>query len=421
MTTLTLYLTLAVCGQDISATLQTDKMLKAPEGLQGGFSIAKTAPKVEITLFTKLPEGPKGILWSSWGDGLLASNGNYYTSFGDHLGDDSTSYIYEYDPKKKSLKRIIDVAKAIKLKPGEYGHGKVHSGIHEASDGWLYFSSYWGKHRQIEQAFERGYNGSIAMRYHPKTGKFENLGAIVPRQGLPASHYDPVHNLLYFFAVYKGDLVVYDIKKQKVKFIGGGDITTLQRAFLRDNQGRLYINGKEGRLHYYDPEQNKIIPTEAILPNGDSLRAGALPSKSDILYGMTRKGIMFSFDPKSQKITNLGPNFDKGHYTAVMVMSPDEKYLYYLPGAHGNSFRIGSPLVQYEIKTGKRKVLAFLNQAVRDKLGYNLGGTYNLQIDEKGEKLFTTFNGAPYSKNARKTLGFGQPSVLVIHIPASER
>jgi glycerophosphoryl diester phosphodiesterase len=42
----------------------------------------------------------------------------------------------------------------------------------------------------------------------------------------------------------------------------------------------------------------------------------------------------------------------------VVELSPDGRYPYYLPGAHGGAFRTGTEVVQYEVATGRRKVLA---------------------------------------------------------------
>src|SRR5262245_20053306 len=67
-------------------TLETPDFLKAPAGVAvEGFAIAKTAPRVDVTVVTGLPDGGKGSLWSSWGDGCIARSGKYYTSIGNHL------------------------------------------------------------------------------------------------------------------------------------------------------------------------------------------------------------------------------------------------------------------------------------------------------------------------------------------------
>jgi sugar lactone lactonase YvrE len=409
-------------------TLESPDLLKPPVGVAvAGFTVAKTAPKVDIVVFTGLPEGAKGTLWSSWGDGCIARNGKYYTSIGDHQGKDAHAYVYEYDPATKRLRQVVDVAQATGQRPGQYGHGKIHSGIHQAADGRFYFATYWGKHLEVEAAFGPDYQGSVLLRYDPRSGKTENLGAIAPRQGLPASLFDAQRGLLYFHAVYKGDIVVYDVGRGQVRFRGGGDVTQGDRTFMRDPRGRVYFSAKDGTLGYYDPDTNKLGTTSAKLPSApgakkdDSLRAAARPTRAGLLYGMTAAGRLFRFDPLKEKIDDVGPNLAEGDYTAVMALSPDERFLYYAPGAHGSSGRMGTPVVQYELATGRRKVLAFLNEPVRRKLSYNLGGTYNLQIDPSGERLFITFNGAPLAENGRKQEAFGQPSLVVLHIPASER
>jgi sugar lactone lactonase YvrE len=420
---------LAVTGREEATTskairVETDGFLKAPAGADAStFTVARTAPRVDVCFFAGLEDHGKGTLWSSWGDGCLAKSGKYYTSVGDHLGVDANSYLYEYDPVRGVLRRVVDVLEAIGQMLGLYGHGKIHSGIHEAADGKLYFSTYWGKHREVDAAFTKGYNGSLLLAFDPATGKTENLGAIVPKQGLPASHFDPRRQLLFFHAVYRGDITAYDLKARKVRFQGGGDTSAANRTFMGDARGRVWFSGTDG-LHYYDPDKNALVATTVKLPatpgakKGDTLRAAATrPAKDGTLYGMTAAGALFAFDPDKQTVRDLGPNFGKGDYTAVMALSPDEKYLYYAPGAHGSAGKYGTPVVQYEIATGKRKVLAFLQAPLQDKLKYQIGGTYNLQIDPAGERLFFTFNGAaPGARSA-----FGRPAVVVVHVPAEER
>lgn len=403
-------------------------VLPQSQAKAGDFSVAKVPPTIDIHVITGLPDKGKQTLWSTWGDGCYTKSGKYFTSIGDHLGIDSTSHIYEYDPATKKLTLVVDVFRDLNIKPGTYGHGKVHSGIHEAADGWLYFSTYWGKHREIDAHFGKDFEGSLLLRFHPDSKKLENLGAIVPRQGLPASHFDEKRGLLYFYAVYKNDVCVYDIGAKQLAFLGGGEIVAGNRTFMRDADGRVYFTGQDESLHYYDPKANKIVKSKAALPqgtnekakNGDTLRAAVQrPAKSGVIYGMTATGALFAFDPKSETVRDLGPNFGAGHYTAVMVASPDDRFLYYFPGAHGSSGATGTALVQYEIATGKRKVLAFLTATLLDRVKWNAGGTYNLQIDEKGERLFATFNGNP--ADAAKPNGFGLPAVMVIHVPKEER
>src|SRR5262249_22256702 len=150
--------------------LQTPDFLKIPAGINAkDFTVAKTAPAVDVCFFPGLENRGKGTLWSSWGDGCVASNGKYYTSVGDHLGKNATSRVFEYDAQSGIMRLVLDVVRAIMQMLGLYGHGKIHAGIHEGADGWLYFATYWGKPKEVDAAFIRGFPGSILLRYHPKT------------------------------------------------------------------------------------------------------------------------------------------------------------------------------------------------------------------------------------------------------------
>ena len=62
-------------------------------------------------------------------------------------------------------------------------------------------------------------------------------------------------------------------------------------------------------------------------------------------------------------------------------MSPDEKYLYYAPGAHGSGSKTGVPVVQFNIKTGERKV--FFGK----EHGSLTTQIYNRDLFEPGYKL----------------------------------
>ncbi|MGH9857475.1 MAG: hypothetical protein ACRD4B_06485, partial [Acidobacteriota bacterium] len=79
--------------------------------------------------------------------------------------------------------------------------------------GSLYFATYWGKHKEVEAAYKKGYKGSLLFRYDLRSRKLENLGAIAPKKGLPGSALDGKRELLYFYGVEgeKGDVVVYDL------------------------------------------------------------------------------------------------------------------------------------------------------------------------------------------------------------------
>ena len=147
--------------------------------------------------------------------------------------------------------------------------------------------------------------------------------------------------------------------------------------------------------------------------------------KQGEIFGVSYKTHqLFRFDTKRRELQLLGPTWGEGQHTTVMEMSPDERFLYYLPGAHGQAFRFGTPVIQYEIKTGQRKVLAFLAPTFERELGYVPGGTYGIKLSRAGDALYVNFNGHAADAirpSAMKPIGFGLCSFATIHIPASER
>lgn len=424
-------------------TIEGAALLKVPPNV-GEVAVAKTPPKVYVRIFKDLPEDGKGTLWSSWGDGCMASNGKYYTAIGDHLdiyGGTGRSRLYEFDPAAKALRMVVNTRDVIP--DTKLAGGKVHARVAEAADGWLYYATYWGKVPK-QADWDAGFQGSALLRFDPRSGKAECLGVPVPGQGLPTSCLDAKRSILYFYAVYSGDLVAYDIAARRLAYRGGGDIQAGDRNIILDANGNVYFGTKDGRLARYSPDAGKVMVTKAVLPGagnqagsaeavdegakskdpkprGPTLRASTRPSRSGLVYGMTHAGRMFALDPKQESIRDLGPNFGAGDYTAAVVLSPEEKYLYYAPGSHGSDVRHGAAVVQYEIATGRRKVLAFLLAPLRERLAWTLGGSFNLKITPDGAALVGTFNGAPYEPGARKESTFGRPAIVMLEIPASER
>ena len=77
----------------------------------------------------------------------------------------------------------------------------------------------------------------------------------------------------------------------------------------------------------------------------------------------------------------------------------------------------GTPVVQYDVQTGKKKVIAFLHGLFWEKYGYALDGSFGSALDEKGERLFVSWDG--WRKGQPR--GWESCALTVIHIPAAER
>jgi len=155
------------------------------------------------------------------------------------------------------------------------------------------------------------------------------------------------------------------------------------------------------------------------------MRSSTREARDGSVYGTTQgTGQLFRYRPARDELEMLGPAWQRGDYVTVCELSPDERFLYYLPGAHGGAFRQGTPVVQYEIATGRRKVLAFLARAFEQAHNYVPAGTYGMKVSADGGTLYVNFNGhaADGTRPAHmRPNGFALCSFAAIHIPASER
>ena len=83
----------------------------------------------------------------------------------------------------------------------------------------------------------------------------------------------------------------------------------------------------------------------------------------------------------------------------------------------------GEPVVQYDTRTGKKKVLAFLYDYYLEKYGYSAVRRYGIELDETGEYLVFYANGGftgPGDKEPHE-IKMRRPTVFHLIIPESER
>lgn len=406
--------------------LKPSELLLTPPGeLTGGFVVARTAPAVDFAI---LPgQFPGARLWSSWGDVLAASDGRFYAAIGDHDAPHGTTFVYCIDPKDRSVRRVIDCNRVVPVPPDQYSPGKIHAPLVDAEDGAIYMAGYRGSVRKTGS--ETGYRGDWLLRYHLATGEAENLGIPVALSSVPVLEYCSALGCLYGLSVPgmtmpepQTQFFRYDLDTRRVTYTCAVD-TKGPRAIIVSADGRVYFNGGgagESHLMRYDPGNDRVTRLAARVPGDGMLRAASRSDAEGIAYGISKDGVVFAFDTNTETVREITQVFVAGRlYTAVCRLDPTDTYLYYIPGAHGRSSDVGTPVVQLNVKTARRKVLAFLNEKVRQQMSYNLGGTYGIALSADGGQLFVGFNGAELP--AGKQTEFGLCSVLLLHIPERER
>jgi enediyne biosynthesis protein E4 len=424
-----------------TVTVQSELFLHVPEAVQTAarkegaapFTVARKAPTVEFSYHRDL--GPDAIhrrLWSSWGDICVASDGRVYCAIGDHgndAGGDARCFLYRWDPKRKVLEPIVDMNRVIPPQAGQPAWSKVHAKIDEGADGMIYFCctlNDGNRASQLAYHWTERLPGGQLYQYDPGSGKVSVFASLPPKRCTATSRLDRERSI-WWCNLEAGEgnaLWGLDLRTKKPVFKAADGSMGFNRAFALARDGSIYFNGKE-KIWHCDPAKKVIAPTRSGFTGSPGMRSATRQSKDGWIYGTTHgTGQLFRYQPVQDKLEMLGSAWLTGSYVTVTELSPDERFLYYLPGAHGGAFREGTPVIQYEIATGKRKVLAFLAEAFEKEHDYVPAGTYGMKVSADGSTLYVNFNGHAGDRTRPRGMranGFGLCGFAAIHIPASER
>lgn len=418
-------------GGQIMVTDSSRDFLKPTPTIKSEVEIAQTPPTVDFMFYPG--QDYPGKPWSNWGDSLVI-NGKYYSSIGDHLalgskGDlnhSGNAFVFEYDPATKRMRQLVEVRKVLNQPVGHYTPGKIHGRLDLGSDGWLYFSTHRGSATATKDTYH--YKGDWIIRHHPTTGASEVVAAgPVPKHCIPCSVLDP-ERLIFYGGTAAGDaddestirFFAYDVKNRKLLY-SGPDGPARSMIFVRSTGKVYYTPGSKemtGTLMCYDPAKGgPPVATRTRI----GLRAATEETPQGFVY-TTSKGskgtpsTLWAFNTKTEEAENLGdPAVGRQDYITTMDADPTGRYVYYMPGAHGRSEDDGTPVVQYDVQTKRKKVIAFLAPYYKEKYGCTLTGTFSSALDAKGETLYVSWNVIRGEKN------WDSVALTVIHIPRSER
>lgn len=294
---------------------------------------------------------------------ITARNGMIY---GGTSGDDA--YFFLFDP---SINKVRHLGK-IPMQTGIY-----HSLV-EDKDGNIYIGtgknmfeevslSKWGEGdenldvtlwKDIKKHYN-GYPGGHLYHYKPAVSngtvklvdmdcEVEDLGMPLANNSIYALAMSPKGDELYGLTYPDGHFFVYNISLNKIADLGEIDNKkvyhgperqwrTLPRALICDDSGRVFTSSTEGMLKYYDPELKKLVATDIEIP-GDyyyyspayqdytAVEYFAKNSKG-VIYGGTTDGYLFSFDPNTMQLVNLGKVRASRRLRCLTVGKDEKVYL----------------------------------------------------------------------------------------------
>jgi hypothetical protein len=448
-------------AQDIRTSngMVTDKsaqMLTIPASVYGNgpydFDVAKEWPEVDFGILQVGAYGD-GAPWGIWSESSLGPDGKFYVSAGNHKSyGGAKALIVCYDPVKKQHSVILNSQQVCGWRDDQFGDGKIHGKPDVGPGGDMWLLTFFGPYPS-KSDWGRNYFGGHLIRYNIYTQETEHLGIPVADESWPLFTWDWARNRLYAVgesgmfqdpssgdaaASYNppaynwdyGKVLVYDTKNRTVirgtslpATAGGEQLCWWRRSLLLDRStGKLY--GTECRDPHrflcYDPATNAFTRMNASLQDvlnswPDHVLGGSQDAKNSdgSIFCFDQSGNFYEFFPEQDRVENLGKNWPKGELIENIELSPGHAYLYFVPTSGWE--QMGFPLVQYNVETGRKKVIAFLSDYYMNKYGFGARCTYNVRCSKDGALAYIACNGN------FGNFDYGVLAHFCIHIPQSER
>jgi WD40 repeat protein len=386
-----------------------------------GVTIAATPPTVDFLYYPE--QTYQGNPWSAWGDGTAVAD-KYYSAIGDHRAPAGNAFVFEYDATRKGFRTLVNLKQFLNMPDGHYSPSKIHSRIDMGSDGWLYFATHRGSTRVTTDQYH--FTGDWILRTNPVTGQTQVVvNGPVPKHSLPTGLLDP-DRLIFYGGTVAGDsadetvmFFAYDVRARKVLHTAPGG--PYRYLIFAKSTGRVYyVNKDDGPLMRYDPKTG-TPPVQ--IPGHIGIRAATGETPDGFVYTVSdsKDARIWRFNTRTEQIDEIGhAAVATQDYVTSLDIDPAGRYLYYVPGAHGSSHKDGSPVVQFDVKTRTKKIIAFLHPYYRERHGFVPLGTYSSALSPEGDALYITWNGNR-SGAARGRFAWDAVALTVIHIPKSER
>ena len=425
-------------------TDSSDSFITIPEDYPEvrDFTVASTAPAIDFAIIQGIEPfyvASSGV-WGGWGDVTKGPDGCFYFGIGNHQAYGAQAYVIKYDPFTRTQSLALSSRETVGWDDDDFGDGKLHGDPDVDPDGNMWLLTFFGP-EPSEKVMGTAYKGSHLLQYNIFTGESEDLGIPLENEGWPYHAYDWERGVLFGVGEPNRHVLAYDTRQKKVLYGGPppDGIHWYRRCVLLDREtGKIYSNDvTEDSDHRpvntphpivsWERHDNKFTVLESYPPpNPVTGKLGPIRAhtkrkdKDGAFWCFDFYGTFFKFYPEQDRVELVGVNWgESGKYTSSMSFSPQGRYIYYLPGADTKAYRYGTPVVQYDTETDQKKVIAFLNDFYMDKYGYSPGGTYGLELDEKGETLLFYTNGVFTSSMSGGR--YGRPALFHLRIPASER
>ena len=310
------------------------------------------------------------------------------------------------------------------------GDGKLHGEMGAMPDGSLWILTFWDPMPGLKDEEYVRWPGSHLVRYDTHTGKTEDMGIPLAKAGWPYYTLDPKRGILFAVGS-KGENLAYDVKKRKTIFAGKPPrgITWWERCAMLDPETGVFWGCTQKEPYNfvsYDPKTDTFTKHPEQTPADLGINSGKNSvvrgyserrTKEGFLWVNSTNGTLYKFWPETCKTETVGLLWADKTYVPRISLSPDDRYLYYIANGKRTQYYY-KPVVQYDTRTNRRKVIAFLADYYYDTYGLALRSVHGSTLSGDGSDFVIVFNGAflPRDKEWEDT-----PALMVVHIPESER
>ena len=317
----------------------------------------------------------------------FASDGRLYYVLNSEQYDVGAQ-MFALDPVTKKIQHIGDLTEACGYKGTQtVVQGKCHVNFVE-SNGKLYFATHAGYYKLIDKMEKiappppgwKPYPGGHLLAYDLKNGKFENLGLVLPNQGVITFDMDAKRGRIFGITWPSGTFFRFDVATKNLKTFGkmcgdgedtsGPNYRTVCRSItVNPDDGSAWFTNAEGAILRYRADKDTVAPIAGdnfrkdYFGQFDPAEKGGMgynwrqsiwhPGEHAIYAVHGRSGYVVRIDPIAEQVQVLerltsGPSkasgmFDNGPYGYLgFRLGPDGHTLYYLTG--GPIYRDGKRL-----------------------------------------------------------------------------
>lgn len=251
------------------------------------------------------------LLWADASHLALSktADGKLFMGFSTHWLDLNAA-VLSYDPATQTFDQPFDLGRVTGVKTGaggEMSQGKIHTPFFE-NNKVIYFGTAYGVAGYKWHKQRKPYSGGCFVAYDQKSRQAKVIGRAPKKEGILTLEPDFGRNRLYGISFPNGLLMRCDIGSGEVKVLGQVD--------------------------------DQYRKSKAMADSIDVTRCLVVHPETGIVYGSRKNGVIWQYDPTTEKISDLGLNVKQGivgdadetaltaSHWRMALLSPDNDKIY---------------------------------------------------------------------------------------------